>query len=117
MQHVLTGSHKVFVDAFGQGLNGRRLGFDNRQPEGFEPVPVSPEDIQHNQDILDDTTLADLLPGWSLDGVSKGNLVGTDACYLPPYDGERPAQPSIITATAIPLATLSVRRQLASLPN
>jgi hypothetical protein len=75
------------------------------QPEGFEPLPVSPEDIQLNQDILDGTTLADLLPGWSLDGVSKGNLVGTDACYLPPYDGERPAQPSIITVTAIPLAT------------
>ncbi len=97
------------------GLDGglvesRRIGdtlylvsrFTPPPPEGLNPNPQNEDEVAANQALLDDLTLAELLPDLRIDGDTVGKLVDPAATWLPPVllDEERP---DLISIAAIDL--------------
>ncbi|MFM1895224.1 MAG: hypothetical protein RLZZ385_298 [Pseudomonadota bacterium] len=73
--------------------------------DGFEPYPADKTAAEANQARLDKASLSDLLPRVTDgDGKVQDLIKGRD-CYLPIDAVDKGRNPSIITVTAIPLAT------------
>lgn len=73
-------------------------------PEGFRPYAWDAEELSQNEIILDNTTLSDLLPGFSINGEVKKALVLPETCFVPQRDEEPAEQPTLITIAAVPLS-------------
>jgi len=78
---------------------------------GFVPYPYTPEDQQHNQQLMQQATLNDLLPKWRLNGQDQGVLANADNCYLVPSSSDDYA-PALITLLAINLDQVDAAPQV-----
>lgn len=68
---------------------------------GVTPYPANEAQVASNQRVIETATLNDLLPKWSLDGVSQGPLVAAADCYR---DATSQASADLIVVSAIDLA-------------
>jgi len=69
----------------------------------YRPLPATPEDERRNDELLEQATLADLLPQWRVDGGEpRIYLTSARHCYLPPMEEGR-LSADIISVIAIDL--------------
>ncbi len=73
--------------------------------KGYLPWPEDSVRKEENEQLLDKTTLAELLPKWQIDGGSKQDyLTSAKSCYLPP------AEEGYISADVISIIAIDLRK-------
>ncbi len=70
--------------------------------KGYLTYPTTPEEETRNQTLLDETTLAELLPKWKAGSAEKTDLLSPESCYLAPTHDEH-GSADIISIIAIDL--------------
>jgi len=73
-----------------------------------EPTPwVTQEQIDTNQSLLDNLSIADIIPNIILDNQLAVPLHQAEDCFLPPHKSNKQADRSVISVTTIPLDDIS----------
>ncbi len=72
---------------------------------GYLPYPTDDQKA-HNDALLEQASLNDLLPNWYLDDVDQGELVGANTCFQSPLP-ENYQTADLITVTAIDLTNVN----------
>ena len=70
---------------------------------GYDPYAYSEGSLEDNAEILESSTLQDLLPSVTNSQQQTIDLISSQDCYLPTNSLDESHSPSIITVTAIPL--------------
>jgi len=71
--------------------------------QNFRIHPLTAQESQQNEALLEQAKLADLLPQLTVNGSPTGSLVRADVCFLPPRENGQPEQADLISVTAVNL--------------
>ncbi len=100
---------KTTLQFDGHLVSSRRIGEVLYLVTRFNPYlkdyityPGTPEEEDRNKTLLDETTLAELLPQWNVGNAEKKDLLSADSCYLAPTHDES-GSADIISIVAIDL--------------
>ena len=72
--------------------------------EGYIPYAYDEQSLARNSTLLNEASLADLLPMVVDSQGQVQTLITADKCYLPTDNVDRSINPTIVTVTAVPLA-------------
>ena len=99
---------KISID--GQLISSRRIGSYlylatryTPTPQGIKEYPQSQTDVALNRSLINNASLSDLLPTYSIDGGEKLSLFESGDCFVTDYNNPNDQQSSIISVVAINL--------------
>lgn len=71
--------------------------------QNFIIHPLTAQESQQNEVLLQQAKLTDLLPRLAVNGSPSGSLIRPDVCFLPPRENGQPEQADLISVTAVNL--------------
>ena len=103
---------KLSID--GQLISSRRIGSylylatrHTPTPEGIKNYPQSQTDVALNRSLINNSSLSDLLPTYSINDGEKLSLFDSGDCFVTDYNNPNDQQSSIISVVAINLDAAS----------